>query len=162
MMDCTKLTWSDFDAAVTDLSTLICSHVPNWKEYSIYGQPRGGLVLSIALSHALNLPHGIWSNDSRQVEISGSKILWTDDVIETGVSLFNAVSTAKDLQCEFFPICWVLKPYAHPWFAAPEQDFLYLRLADIEEWIVFPWENQTPEAIGEDCRAYAVGIGGLR
>ncbi|MDE2439153.1 MAG: hypothetical protein KGN01_07240 [Patescibacteria group bacterium] len=159
-----KLTWSEFDCAVKDLSTLISSHISDWTSYSIYGQPRGGLPLSVALSHTLNLPHGVWSENT-PAEIAGKKVLWIDDVIESGETLLDVVCLAKKQHCTFSPICWVYKPgnvelIGKSPFNEIYQTLLYLKLASSEEWIVFPWENQTLKVIEEDCRAYAVGIGG--
>ena len=44
-------TWSEFDKSVD----YIADQCKNWKLSGIYGIPRGGLCLAVALSHKLNI-----------------------------------------------------------------------------------------------------------
>lgn len=50
--DMLRLTWADFDRAVAVLAALV-NRTPTRR---LYGIPRGGLCLAVALSHATGLP----------------------------------------------------------------------------------------------------------
>ena len=74
-------TWSEFDKSVEQIAN-IC----RFKEFSgIYGVPRGGLCLAVALSHKLKI-------ELISEPIKNSLIV--DDVYETGITL----TTFKDIE----------------------------------------------------------------
>ncbi len=86
----------------------------------IYGIPRGGLCLAVALSHKLNIP-------LIQKPLKNSLIV--DDVFETGYTL----SKFKNIEgANFFVLISKKKPI---WWRT-------VNLTDKKEWIVFPWENK--------------------
>ena len=108
-------TWSEFDKSV--------EHIANkckFLEFSgIYGVPRGGLCLAVALSHKLKI-------DLIPKPIKNSLIV--DDVYETGITL-NAF---KDVEGAMF---FVLFSKVEPgWWNT-------VHISEKKEWIVFPWEN---------------------
>jgi len=108
-------TWSEFDKSV--------EHIANeckFLEFSgIYGVPRGGLCLAVALSHKLKI-----SLISEPIKNS----LIVDDVYETGMTL----KTFKDLEgATFFVLFSKIKP---TWWNT-------VFLSKKSQWIVFPWEN---------------------
>ena len=108
-------TWSEFDKSV--------EHIANkckFLEFSgIYGVPRGGLCLAVALSHKLKI-------DLIPKPIKNSLIV--DDVYETGITL-NAF---KDVEGAMF---YVLFSKVEPvWWNT-------VHISEKKEWIVFPWEN---------------------
>ena len=108
-------TWSDFDNSV--------EHIANkckFLEFSgIYGVPRGGLCLAVALSHKLKI---------NLITEPLKNSLIVDDVYETGITL----NTFKDIEgAMFFVLFSKIKP---TWWNT-------VFISDKREWIVFPWEN---------------------
>ena len=108
-------TWSEFDKSV--------EHIANKCEFlefsGIYGVPRGGLCLAVALSHRLKI-------NLISEPIKNSLIV--DDVYETGITL----NTLKDIEgATFFVLFSKIKP---TWWNS-------VFISEKSEWIVFPWEN---------------------
>ena len=109
------LTWSEFDKSVDYIANK-CKFL----EFSgIYGIPRGGLCLAVALSHKLKL-------NLISEPIKNSLIV--DDVYETGITL----NTFKNIEgAMFFVLFSKIKPI---WWNT-------VHTSEKSEWIVFPWEN---------------------
>ena len=108
-------TWSEFDKSVD----YIANQCKEMKLTGIYGVPRGGLCLAVALSHKLNL---------QLIEKPLKNSLIVDDVYETGITLSNF----KNIEgVNFFVLVSKKKPI---WWNSVDLSFK-------EEWIVFPWEN---------------------
>ena len=108
-------TWDEFDRSV--------EHIANKCKYldltGIYGIPRGGLCLAVALSHKLKI-------NLISEPIKNSLIV--DDVYETGITL----SKFKDIEgAMFFVLFSKIKP---TWWNT-------VHISKKKEWIVFPWEN---------------------
>ena len=108
-------TWSEFDKSVEHIANECRS-----LEFSgIYGIPRGGLCLAVALSHKLKI-----KLISEPIENS----LIVDDIYETGITL----NTFKGIEgAVFFVLFGETKP---TWWNT-------VNISDKSEWIVFPWEN---------------------
>ena len=108
-------TWSEFDNAVEDIASK-CKFL----EFSgIYGVPRGGLCLAVALSHKLKID---------LISEPKKNSLIVDDVYETGLTL----ETFKEIEgVMFFVLFSKSKPQ---WWNS-------VFMAEKSEWIVFPWEN---------------------
>jgi len=107
------LTWKEFDKAVINIANYF-HHTPK----AIYGHPRGGLCLAVALSHKMKLP---------LLDYPEKHSLWVDDVVETGVTLRKFLN--DDL-------------YYATWFGPKEMTSLYsVEIISKDEWLVFPWEN---------------------
>ena len=107
--------WSEFDNSVD----FIANKCKKLKLSGIYGVPRGGLCLAVALSHKLNI---------QLIEKPLKSSLIVDDVYETGITLSNF----KNIEgVNFFVLFSKKKP---TWWNAVNLSFK-------EEWIVFPWEN---------------------
>jgi len=108
-------TWKDFDKSVEHIANKC-----NFLEFSgIYGIPRGGLCLAVALSHKLKI-------NLISEPIKNSLIV--DDVYETGITL----NTFKDIEgAMFFVLFSKIKP---KWWNT-------VHISKEKEWIVFPWEN---------------------
>ena len=107
--------WSEFDKCV--------EHIANecmFLEFSgIYGVPRGGLCLAVALSHKLKI-------NLISEPIKNSLIV--DDIYETGITL----NTFKDIEgAMFFVLFSKIKP---TWWKT-------VNMSKKKEWIIFPWEN---------------------
>ena len=118
--------WVDFDRSV-DYIAKECNLL---RISGIYGVPRGGLCLAVALSHKLNIK--LISNP-----LENSLIV--DDIYETGHTL-NALKNIKGA------IFFVLISKKEPtwWNSA--------NLSKNDEWIVFPWENK--ENLIKDQKEY--------
>ena len=119
-------TWREFDKSVENIANK-CKFL----EFSgIYGVPRGGLCLAVALSHKLKL-------NLVPEPIKNSLIV--DDVYETGLTL----NTFKDIEgAKFFVLFSKIKP---TWWNA-------VHITKKREWIVFPWENSLESE--SDCYHY--------
>ena len=109
-------TWSDFDRGVD----LIANKCKSLKFSGVYGIPRGGLCLAVALSHKLNI-------ELISEPIKNSIIV--DDIYETGKTL-NPLKNIEGVM--FFVLISKKKP---TWWNT-------VYLADKKDWIVFPWENK--------------------
>ena len=108
-------TWSEFDKSVEYIANK-CKLL----DFSgVYGIPRGGLCLAVALSHKLKI-------NLISEPIKNSLIV--DDVYETGITLntFRNIEGAK-----FFVLFSKNKP---TWWNS-------VHTSKKSEWIVFPWEN---------------------
>lgn len=111
------LNWHDFSIAISRLEYQL-KNVKN--AVGVYGVPRGGLMLAVALSHRLGLPLLLEPQDG---------MIWVDDIIDSG-------KTVKEMAHKPAAIgCWVNRNNA--------------QLADVsayvlfdDDWIVFPWEQE--------------------
>ena len=107
--------WRDFDKSVEHIA-IKCKFL-NFS--GIYGVPRGGLCLAVALSHKLKI-------NLISEPIKNSLIV--DDVYETGMTL----NTFKDIEgAMFFVLFSKIKP---TWWNT-------VHISEKREWIVFPWED---------------------
>ena len=117
-------TWSEFDKSIDYISNK-CKF---WKISGIYGIPRGGLCIAVALSHKLNI---------KLIEKPLKNSLIVDDVFETGFTLSNF----KNIEgANFFVLVSKSKP---TWWNS-------VNLIDKKEWIIFPWENKNNELIDKN------------
>ena len=108
-------TWSEFDKSVEEIADKC-----RFKEFSgIYGVPRGGLCLAVALSHKLKI---------ELISEPKKNSLIVDDVYETGHTLMSF----KDIEGAMF---FVLFSKINPtWWNT-------VFISKKNQWIVFPWEN---------------------
>lgn len=118
------LTWAEFDAAIESISAMANGLALS----GVYGIPRGGLPLAVALSHRLGVPllHQVLDG-----------CLLVDDVYETGRTLEPLRGTSV------LVVVWVSK-VPPTWFKAVET-------LSTEEWLVFPWENPAKAITDEDA-----------
>ena len=108
-------TWCQFDKSVEH----IANKCKNLEFSGIYGVPRGGLCLAVALSHKLKI-------NLIAEPIKNSLIV--DDIYETGITLSNF----KDIEgAMFFVLFSKIEP---KWWNA-------VNITEKREWIIFPWEN---------------------
>ena len=109
-------TWTEFDKGVDHIADQ-CKY---WDLSGIYGVPRGGLCLAVALSHKL---------DIQLIDKPSKNSLIVDDIFETGFTL----SKFKHIEgVNFFVLVSKEKP---TWWNT-------VNLSYKKEWIVFPWENK--------------------
>ena len=126
------LSWAQFDQAVQ----LLASRFVDSAVTGVYGVPRGGLCLAVALSHAIDRP--LLSAPEQSALIVG-------DVYETGRTL--KALKAQVTQASF--AVWVSKCSPDWWTPA--------MVTDSSEWVVFPWENL--EQVRSDEQAYRASRG---
>ena len=110
------LNWEEFDTAIIDISKKV-----KYKNFSgVYGIPRGGLCLAVALSHELEIP-------LKTQPIKRTLII--DDICESGktINKYIGISETK-------VIVWISKVKPNGWEA--------LEVTNSREWIVMPWENK--------------------
>ena len=109
-------TWSEFDKSVDHIANQ-CKY---WNLSGIYGVPRGGLCLAVALSHKL---------DIQLIDKPSKNSLIVDDIFETGITLSNF----KHIEgVNFFVLVSKKKPI---WWNT-------VKLSYKKEWVIFPWENK--------------------
>ena len=110
-----NFTWEEFDKSVE----LIANKCKFLEFTGIYGVPRGGLCLAVALSHKLKI---------KLISEPIKNSLIVDDIYETGLTL----TTFKDIEgAMFFVLFSKVKP---SWWNT-------VFISKKSEWIVFPWEN---------------------
>ena len=110
-----KLTWIEFDECIFS----IYKQSINKKFEGVYGFPRGGLCLAVALSHSLELP---------LLDNPKNNSLIVDDIYDTGYTL-EKIKHIKGSEAHV----WVSKK-APTWWNS------YKYIND-DEWIIFPWES---------------------
>ena len=117
-------TWNEFDESVNQ----IADKCKNWKISNIYGIPRGGLCLAVALSHKMNI---------KISEKPTKYSLIVDDIFETGITLNNYINVKE---ANFFVLFSKVKPV---WWHS-------LYFCNKDEWIVFPWENKNKVLLDQE------------
>ena len=110
-----KLKWIDFDECIYSIS-MRCK---NKKFEGVYGFPRGGLCLAVALSHSLGIP---------LLKAPKDNSLIVDDIYDTGYTL-EKIKHIKGSET----YVWVSRKKPTWWNA-----YKYIQK---NEWIIFPWEN---------------------
>ena len=110
-----RLSWTEFEECVMS----IYKKSKNKQFEGVYGFPRGGLCIAVALSHSLDLP---------LLDEPKNNSLIVDDVYETGYTL-EKIRHLKGSETHV----WVTKKEPTWWNA--------YRYTKGSEWVVFPWEN---------------------
>ncbi len=111
------LTWNDFEVCVAEI-TKACTKS---RLCGVYGFPRGGLCLAVALSHSLHIP---------LLEEPRANSLVVDDIYETGFTL-NKIIELNDITA----FVWISKVTPDWWNA--------VETTELDEWVVFPWESKS-------------------
>lgn len=122
------LEWEHFRGAVAALAEQIPPHCRG-----IYGIPRGGLCLAVALSHATGLPF-------LSEPVTGCAVV--DEIVETGRAMRPFTNN------DMLLLSW----FATADGAAAIPDLIYQAPKSDADWLVFPWENKRQAE--EECRAY--------
>ncbi|MDO8627411.1 MAG: phosphoribosyltransferase family protein [Candidatus Diapherotrites archaeon] len=131
-----EVSWKDFDKVVEE----ICSKLRGKKFASVYGIPRGGLPLAVALSHKLEIPL-VWSEEElKQVLQRKNSILIVDEIIDSGKTMQKLIDLLSGKNPELRKkVCVVA------WFKRHNAEFvpnLFLEEIHGNEWILFPWEKK--------------------
>ena len=117
-----RLTWNDFDQAV-DLIADYCAAIP---VTGVYGFPRGGLPLAVALSHRLGVP--------LVPGATAPGTLIVDDIHDTGRTLAPLLRPEPPGTPSPLIWVWVTRESAPRGYSA-----VWAGIG--EEWVVFPWED---------------------
>ena len=123
-----NLSWDDFDDAVLRIAKKFKGKVEG-----VYGVKRGGLCLAVALSHELQIPLVTFPNSFDK------KILWVDDIVETGKTLKEYLTYNMEYAC---------------WIKVGKHNCYSVHQGTSNAWIIFPWENKK-RAI-EDMEKYVI------
>jgi len=131
MVQIRQYTWEAFDRDITILANKL-----NKLDYDLlYGNPRGGLPVAVALSHKTG-------KALTTQPINKSKVLWIDDIIDSGAQLQQAKSQ------NFAGYCALLER------STASSHCLCAQVLENEDWIVFPWENKQANTIEKDYEAW--------
>lgn len=112
-----KVSWGEYQSMVEHLAKRIQPTIEDGKIDSLYGIPRGGLVVAVSLSHQLQIPLRDSIDD---------KTLVVDDIVDSGATL--------DLMLAKFPF-----EYMASLFYKDKKPQFYVA-KKVEDWIMFPWE----------------------
>ena len=116
-----KMSWNRFETSIRQLARKI--KISEVKISTIYGNPRGGLIIAVRLSHLLNVPL------ITDVQKADFDTLFVDDIVDTGSQMKEYAQTFKVASL------W-LNPHA-----SFVPDFFML-IKPYDSWIVFPWEKK--------------------
>ena len=123
-----KLSWLEFDDCIYS----IYNQCKNKNFDGVYGFPRGGLCLAVALSHALGIP---------LLEEPQNNSLIVDDIYDTG----HTLEKTKHIKGSETHV-WVSKKEPNWW-----NSYKYIKDND---WIIFPWESESINAANKDRDLY--------
>lgn len=113
--------WLEFE---DDMGKVVAWAKPrNFK--SVYGIPRGGLILAVKLSHILDIPMMLHREDVTP------NTLVVDDIIDNGATLERFLRSV-DTHCRTASIFFNEKSSVKP-------DFFVRKKV---HWIIFPWETE--------------------
>ena len=147
----THLTWDDIEDCCKTLANIIINS--DFKPEIIVGIQRGGCITAVLLSHLLNIEDfctiGIRSTKSDDIRaqrikpiiydsfslqlITGKKVLLTDDITDTGVTLIEAKKALLKYGCKEVKSATIICAPA----SNGKVDFYG---KEVKPWVVFPWE----------------------
>lgn len=119
------LSWRDVEDAIERLAINITNS--EIKIVAVGGLPRGGLIPAVMLSHKLNIPFVSQS----QIQTITGNILIVDDICDSG-------QTLKRFKFEEN----VYTATIHYKTTAEYEPHFWWKLAPLDEWIVYPWEQK--------------------
>ena len=110
-----KLNWLEFDSCIYS----IFNRCKDKNFEGVYGFPRGGICLAVALSHSLGIPLLKEPKDNSLI---------VDDIYDTG----HTLEKIKHLK----------RTETHVWISKKKPTWwnTYKYIKD-NKWIIFPWEN---------------------
>jgi len=121
-----EFSWQEFDDAVDAIADEIKAKGLLNKFTHIYGIPRGGLTLAVALSHRLGK---FVTTDSINVfRLHGRHMLVVDDISDTG-------KTLKEIDPD-------LSATIHMVEETTFRPTIHVHMKNKEDWIEYPWEGK--------------------
>jgi len=112
------VTWEDINEGVKDLINLL---YPDKSKYdSVYGIPRGGVVLAFLLSYHLDLP---------LVDKPSEHTLIVDDISDTGYTLKEFESTHD-----------IVTLFSTEWTKTKPKYYIFEKFSK-NHWLIFAWED---------------------
>ena len=122
------LNWNEFNSCINSITNSCRGN-----QFSgVYGFPRGGLCLAVALSHSMNITF---------LDELRPGCLVVDDVYETGKTMSKVLDIPNTTT-----FVWYSKAKPKWWNS--------IKRASPNDWLVFPWENI--DRAQEDMRAYRI------
>ena len=138
------LSYEEYNEILKDLSEMLKKDQSFDSITGVYGIPRGGLPISVYLSHHLNLPFYLLRYDFKSKNEPSNRLLVVDDIVDSGNTMLNIISELA-LQKKKYIFCSLFyKP-----ISAFRPDFF---VKETKDWIVFPWEldKETPSKIHQE------------
>ncbi len=146
------LTWEDFERACRRIASQISR---SYQPECILAIARGGLIVSVRLSHMLNVRCFAFSSveyyrepgvkaGRPKLEIPpvgeymGKRVLLVDDIIDTGDTVKLIVDLLKGKIRDLRIAALTFKPWTS---VKPD----YYGFGPVKEWVVFPWEIKWDE-----------------
>ena len=127
-----NVSWEMFDKAVYNLYDKIKKD--NITFDGVYGIPRGGVILAVALSHKLKIPY------INNIEKVTPDTLIVDDISDTG----NTLKTFKEKN----PDNKIAAMYSTPNTIVKPDYYIYVKFD--KDWLLFPWEDYNEEIKNEN------------
>lgn len=127
--------WPEFNrtiARMADWVRALSNASPTSAPSAVYGQPRGGLPLAVALSHALGIPL------CTELSKRPTRLVFVDDIYDSG-STWNAWVNKHELPT--LSLVW----FARQGVLIPSA-VQYCEDVARGIWVVFPWENRNAHA----------------
>lgn len=118
------VTWDD----VMDFVTFVKYYCLSNKPSGVFGIPRGGLILAVLVSHALDIP---------MLSAPCDNCLIVDDICDSGESLLHYYNNTSGGARKDFRIATM---YYKENSLGVKPDYYMKKKAD--NWIVFPWEGK--------------------
>lgn len=126
------LTWEMMEE-VTEFMAKACADVLSVRpvmDIRIFGEPRGGLPLAVALSHRIGVDLYIGPTSGLCPDC---RVIWIDDVLDSG---FSYTAAQERFGARFTcGVVWVNKQPRK--YCVPA-----LTEVSLDTWVVFPWENR--------------------
>lgn len=118
-------TWSQYQKDITSLAKGI-QQVQKQKFQSIYGIPRGGLIVAVSLAHISGIPMIL-----SRADITPNTLI-VDNIADTGSTIDNLCR-----QLGYRPT--VVTLYCHPQSTSIPDKYIRTK----SRWVVFPWEVES-------------------
>ena len=126
------ITWEQFNMAIDAMEKQYNEYHILSSCQAVFGLPRGGLTIAVALSHRLNLP--LLMNYYDRKATFNNKILVVDDIADSG----NSLKPFDNNQNVIFTLHHREQSIVIP-------DFWLWDSKDY--WIVYPWERRDSETL---------------
>lgn len=151
-----RYTWQTFEMDIKELRKILNDNMLVFD--AVFAPSRGGLVLGTRLSHELNIPLGIIDYQTRvdfrceeqprlainPLQNNKGFVLIVDEIIDSGRTI-NEIK--KQFAIDYPDITYIV---ASIYKMDPNEDDIYIREMQKDDWIYFPWEKQN-ENLCKNC-----------